>query len=283
MRVSICGCGWLGLPLAKQLVRDGYEVYGSNRDKNRAAQLTEAGIRGIALSLPIKIPEASSDSSSEADGQYCEFFKTNVLVINVPPGRGEGADMAFVEKIKSLSTVARDHGCKRVIFISTTSVYGSVTGEITESTVPRPNTVTGNAHLQIEQWLHEQWGGDAIVLRLAGLIGPGRHPVKFLSGRQALANGSEPVNLVHLDDCIQTIRQIIACWPSQQLLHLAAPSHPTRQSYYTEMAVAAGLPLPEFDSLAVAQGKVVNAEQTLGMLGLTMIHPDLMAMSPELP
>ncbi len=74
MRVSICGCGWLGLPLAKQLVRDGYEVYGSNRDKNRAAQLTEAGIRGIALSLPIEIPEASSDSSSEADGQYCEFF-----------------------------------------------------------------------------------------------------------------------------------------------------------------------------------------------------------------
>ncbi|RWX55390.1 SDR family oxidoreductase [Photobacterium chitinilyticum] len=279
MRVSVCGCGWLGLPLAKQLVRDGYEVYGSNRDKDRAVQLTRAGIRGIALSLPIEIPE----TSSEADGQYCEFFKTDVLVINVPPGREESADMAFVKKIKCLSTLARKHGCKRVIFISTTSVYGSATGEITESTVPRPNTASGRAHLQIEQWLHEQWGRDAVVLRLAGLIGPGRHPVKFLSGRLALANGSEPVNLVHLDDCIQVIRQIIACWPSQQVLHLAAPSHPTRQNYYTEMAIAAGLPLPEFDRSVVAGGKVVNAEQTLGVLGLTMIHPNLMAMSPELP
>ncbi|WP_245823779.1 SDR family oxidoreductase [Photobacterium proteolyticum] len=279
MRVSICGCGWLGLPLAKHLVQIGYETYGSSRDRNRISQLAAAGIHGVELSLPIENPQAESCDGRQ--GQYADFFNTDVLVINVPPGRGEDADAAFVAKIKSLSAAAQAYGCKRIVFISTTSVYGSVAGEITESTAPVPDTASGKAHRLLEQWLHEQWGEEVVVLRLAGLIGPDRHPVKFLSGRTALANGAEPVNLVHLDDCIQAISCAIACWPTQPVLHLAAPSHPSRQAYYTKMAMLAGLPLPDFAPSVVVQGKEINAEQTFAVLGLEVTHPDLMAMSPE--
>lgn len=279
MKVSVCGCGWLGLPLAKQLVLNGYQVYGSSRDQSRAAEIAGSGIHAITLVLPVELQE----NKAGLEHQYSEFFKTDTLVINIPPGRGDGADKNFIAAVKSLSAVAKRYGCKRVIFISATSVYGSVTGEVEEVTAPLPDTASGHAHFQLEQWLHEQWGENVVVLRLAGLIGPGRHPVKYLAGRKALANGSAPVNLVHLDDCIQAIEHIITCWPSQKLLHLSAPAHPSRQTYYTKMALAAGLPVPEFLEPSSGEGKVINAKRTCEILGLTLIYPDLMVLPPELP
>ncbi|MCW8327322.1 SDR family oxidoreductase [Photobacterium sp. SDRW27] len=278
MKVSICGCGWLGLPLAKQLVRNGDSVFGSRREPCEAAKLVDFGIHGVALTLPLYLPDNDDDMTH----LYSEFFDTDVLVINVPPGRGEGADERFIANVQSMSYAAQKYGCRRVIFISTTSVYGDVTGEVEEGTVPRPNTASGHAHWYIEQWLQEQWGADVVILRFAGLIGPGRHPVKFLSGRKGLINGSDPVNLIHLDDCIQAIGQITACWPSTNVLHLSAPSHPTRREYYTAMALTAGLPLPEFTDSPVSNAKVINGQHTCEILDMTLQHPNLMLLAPEL-
>jgi len=278
MKVSICGCGWLGLPLAKQFVRKGYQVFGSRREPCGATKLNDFGIHGMALSLPLCLPDNDDDTTH----QYLEFFNTGVLVINVPPGRGEGADESFIAKIQSLSYAAQIYGCRRVVFISTTSVYGNIEGEVEESTLPMPNTASGHAHLYIEQWLQEQWEENVVVLRLAGLIGSGRHPVKYLSGRKMLANGLAPVNLVHLDDCIQAIDKIIRCWPSQHVLHLSATSHPSRHEYYTAMALEAGLPLPEFTDSSASNAKVINAQRTCEILDLTLRHPNLMTLAPEL-
>ena len=276
MKVSVCGCGWLGLPLAKKLAAKGYEVYGSRRDPAGARSLKVDGIQGIALDLPF----AGEDACRRP---FRAFFHTDILVINVPPGREEHADKRFIDKIQSLSGAAKKYGCRRILFISTTSVYGSAEGEVNEGTLPLPDTASARAHLFLEQWLKEQWRENVVVLRLAGLIGPGRHPVKYLSGRKGMANGNHPVNLIHLDDCIQAIEQIIACWPSQTVLHLSAPSHPSRKSYYAAMASAAGLSLPEFAPSVDGSGKTVNAQRSCELLGLILKHPDLMVLPPELP
>ncbi|WP_299018233.1 NAD-dependent epimerase/dehydratase family protein [uncultured Photobacterium sp.] len=274
MKVSICGCGWLGFPLAKKLVQQGHFVFGSKQNPLKVSHLKEYGIHGVALTLPVELNEVDSDLE--------EFLTADILIINVPPGRGEGADQAFIAKIKSLSYVAKKYGCRKVIFISTTSVYGSVTGVANEETVPVPDTASGHAHLQLEQWLAQEWGRELVVLRLAGLFGPGRHPVRYLAGRSSLANGSDPVNLVHLDDCLCAISQIVANWPSQQVLHLAARSHPSRESYYTAMALWAKLPVPEFSSVSGSGGKVVDASHTCEVLAMAMKYPDLMSVEPEI-
>ncbi|UTV28692.1 NAD-dependent epimerase/dehydratase family protein [Photobacterium atrarenae] len=276
MKISVCGCGWLGLPLARSLVARGYEVYGTQRDPSRAAQLAEFGIRGVPLTLPLPSPQA------ELAPALARLLAAEILVIAVPPGRQEGSDAAFVAKVKSLSQAAQAQGCRRVIFVSTTSVYGDVTGAVDEATQPKPNTASGRAHAELEQWLRRQWQQQLVVLRLSGLIGPGRHPVKYLAGRSGIANGGDPVNLIHLDDCIAAIEAVIGRWPAQPVLHLAAPTHPSRAAYYTQMAQLSGLPLPEFQTITPGGGKWIDARQTCAWLGLTLAHPDLLQLAPEL-
>lgn len=277
MKISICGCGWLGLPLAKYFVSQGYSVCGSTRDHDKAAMLEAEGIRSFTLKLPVILNE-----SGNADSSLSPFFSADLLVVNVPPGRQDGAAQEFIAKIKSLSRAAKHAGCRKLIFVSTTSVYGCVSGVVTEESYPRPDTASGVAHFELEQWLAKEWGDDVRVLRLAGLIGPGRHPVRFLAGREGITNGSDPVNLVHLDDCLEAVKQIAAIWPDKQVMHLAAPSHPTRRDYYTAMALKAGLPQPDFSVSVKGGGKEIDASHTCQLLGMRVKHVDLMQEKPEL-
>jgi len=306
MKVSICGCGWLGLPLAKYLVARGIEVYGSKTRADSASQLLQYGIHGIALTIPFAntVDENAFDDKNKRDHhsarqlskltdlnkstelaeltELTKFFQTDVLVINVPPRRKTMSGNEHVEAIVSLSDTAKQAGCQRVIFVSTTSVYGGLTGEVVETSIPQPDTESGLAHFNIEQRLRKSWGDNLVVLRLAGLIGPDRHPVKFLAGKEGLAGGEEPVNLVHLDDCIQAIDSIIHQQPSLKVLHLAATSHPTRKQYYTAMASKAGLPEPVFTEDSATGGKFINADNSCRVLGIMLQYDDLMGFSPEI-
>ncbi|MGR5141245.1 SDR family oxidoreductase [Photobacterium sp. DNB23_23_1] len=276
-KISICGCGWLGLPLAMHFVSSGVETWGSKQDPEKAKTLAESGIRGVALSLPQSLNEPAILSP-----QIKQFFNTDLLVINVPPGRNEGAADDLITKIKQLSETARALGCQKVLFISTTAVYGACEGVVEEVTEPCPNTLSGKAHLEIEQYLLAEWGREVVVLRLAGLIGPNRHPVRFLSGRQGIENGQDRVNLIHLDDCIAAISQLVHQWSPHQVLHLASSQHPTREEYYSKMAQLAGLPLPVFTASLDRNSKVINAEKTCQWLSIELAHDSLLSAPPEL-
>ncbi|PSW14208.1 protein yeeZ precursor [Photobacterium rosenbergii] len=276
-KVSICGCGWLGLPLAEHLAQLGIETWGSKQAPEQADKLVEQGIHGVALSLPQTLAHPETLTP-----QITQFFDTDLLVINVPPGRHEGAADELVAKVKLLSATTKQFGCGRIVFISTTAVYGDCSGVVDESTVPRPNTPSGKAHYELEQYLLDEWGSEAVVLRLSGLIGPNRHPVRFLSGRQGIENGKDKVNLIHQQDCIAAIVQLVHGWPRERVLHLASPDHPSREVYYRQMAKMAGLPLPEFVDSVERNSKVIDASKTLGWLSLTLRRDQLLKLAPEL-
>lgn len=274
MKVSICGCGWLGLPLALSLKAQAMEVWGSKTTQAGVNTLQQQGIHGCLLNLPLV-----DDVIVRVD----QFLTTDVLIIAIPPGRKDLNSQAHIDKVMSLSVAAQKAGCKRIIFISTTSVYEPLQGDIVETTAVCPNTVSGQLHYALEQQLRQQWQQQLTVLRLSGLIGPLRHPVRFLSGRQQLSAGKQPVNLVHLDDCIRVITAIILQKPTMPIMHLAASTHPSREQYYTEMAIKAQLPPPEFtqDNVGVS-GKKINSNHTLTALGLTVMHDDLLQGVPFL-
>ena len=274
MKVSICGCGWLGLPLALSLKTQAIDVWGSKTTLAGVNKLQQQGINGCLLTLPL---------SGEISMSIDQFLTTDVLIIAIPPGRKQLNPQQHIENVMSLSAAAQRSGCQRVIFISTTSVYDSLEGEVLETTLVCPQSVSGKLHYQLEQLLRQQWQHNLTVLRLSGLFGPLRHPVKFLSGRQTLSAGKQPVNLVHLDDCIRVISAIITQKPLMPIMHLAASSHPSREQYYTEMAIKSQLPLPAFnhDDEGV-NGKKINSNQTLTTLGITLMHDDLLKGVPQL-
>ncbi len=273
MKVSICGCGWLGLPLARHLKKAGFRVQGTKRTEAAAQALCDEGIKGFPLTLPL---------TNEQLPVTNDFFDCDVMVLNVPPGRQTALSMQYASTMLTLCDEAKRRGVQQLIFISTTAVYGDVKGVITEVTTPDPITESGKAHYEIEQGLIVSWGDRVTILRLAGLFGPNRHPVKFLSGREGIQQGGAPVNLIHQHDCIRAITAILTSQPKQNVFHLASSQHPSRSEYYTTMAKKVGLAIPEFSDNEGGSAKKIDASFSCEQLNLVLDQDDLLAIVPEL-
>ncbi|WP_318404298.1 SDR family oxidoreductase [Photobacterium leiognathi] len=270
MQVAICGCGWLGLPLAKALYRQGCNVYGTKTALADAKLLAQWGINGLQMQLPLETNEQMEYLAS--------LLASDVMVINIAAGRQSVDKEQHYQNVMSLSYGAKNAGCKRIIFISTTSVYDGRQGRVVETDDVMPITDSALVHVKIEQALREQWGEQLTILRLSGLIGDDRHPVKFLAGREGIKDGNSPVNLIHLDDCITAICRLVEKKAEMPVLHLAADFHPSRHDYYTQMAKQRSLSLPQFEmDNSDNNGKVIDASATLAWLGISLKHNDLLS------
>ena len=108
MKVSICGCGWLGLPLALSLKSQAIEVWGSKTTVEGANVLQQQGINSCLLTLPL---------IGDIDPTIVQFLTTDVLIIAIPPGRKNLDPQDHIEKVMSLATAAKEAGCQRIILV----------------------------------------------------------------------------------------------------------------------------------------------------------------------
>ena len=231
------GCGWLGLPLAKNLLRSGYEVSGTTTSTTKLKQLEAAGIKGYKIQL----------QENAIDGNITDFLASlDILIINIPPGLRRNSGSNYVSKIKLLLKEIKNSAIKNIVFVSSTSVYGYVTGEITEDTLPKPETESGKQLLQSETLFQKENNLNATIVRFGGLIGGDRHPINQLAGKKGLKNGDALVNLIHLDDCVQMLTIIVQKQYWGTIFNGVYPLHPTKRDYYTKEALKRGLPTPEF-------------------------------------
>ena len=262
-QISILGCGWLGLPLAQHLIEKGYTIKGSTTSPNRIGELESKEIEAFIIEL----------SPDKISGDYEVFLQNSkTLIIDIPPKlRGENP-VSFVEKIKTfIEKAVINSTIENVLFISSTSVYGEETINVTEQTIEKPETLSGKELLETEHFLQQQTTFKTTILRFGGLIGGSRNPAKSLSGKTNIATPNAPINLIHQDDCIGIITSIIEQNYWNQKLNASTPFHPTRKEYYTAKAKQLGLPLPEFEEND-ASGKVIDSSRLIAELGYNFVH-----------
>ncbi len=74
-------------------------------------------------------------------------------------------------------------------------------------------------------------------------------------------------------DCIGIINAILEkeCW--NEIFNGVAPQHPNRKDYYTQMAIALHLPLPEFDESNLSVGKTICSEKVERILSYEFKKP----------
>ncbi|MEP7093570.1 MAG: SDR family oxidoreductase [Flavobacterium sp.] len=263
-QISILGCGWLGLPLAKKLIEEGHSVNGSTTSENKLPIFKDLGINPYLVTL-------ENESVSETINSFLD--KSDVLIIDIPPKlRGSTAsfstplEMTFVKKIENLIPFIEKSTVKKVLFVSSTSVYGNENGTITEETNPNPDTESGRQLLLAEAVLQNNRNFETTILRFGGLIGEDRQPVKFLAGKENLENADAPVNLIHQNDCIGVIQEIINQSKWNEVFNAVAPFHPTREAYYTQKAIDLGLALPKFSSEKSNIEKTISSEKIESIL-----------------
>lgn len=255
-QISILGCGWLGLPLAKRLLEKGNSVKGSTTSENKLPILEKAGINAFLVAL-------ESESVSDSINDF--LSESEILIIDIPP-KLRAVDPSsekkiFVEKIKNLVPFIEKSTVKKVLFVSSTSVYGDENDLVTEETNPNPETESGRQLLLAEAILQKNQNFETTILRFGGLIGEDRHPVKHLSGKDNLENPDAPVNLIHQNDCIGIIEAIINQSKWNEVFNAVAPFHPTREEYYTQKAKEQNLVLPKFSSQKSNIKKVISSEK----------------------
>jgi len=197
-RVLLAGCGDLGRRVAQRLIDRGAAVWALRRHP-----LPEKGaIRWLR-----------GDLSDPASLTGLPAGITRIVFLPAPDARDETAyRTVFVEGLRSLLGALDLAACRRVLFVSSSAVYGEHDGAwVDETTPPDPLSFNGRVLLEAERWLAAQ-ALSTVVLRLAGIYGPGRMQLtERLRGGQVRVPRDVPhwANRIHVDDAADAIVHLL--------------------------------------------------------------------------
>lgn len=257
-KISILGCGWLGLPLAEELLKTGWSVNGSTTSLEKINVLEKIGINPFLVHV----------TADRVDGNIVSLLEgCDYLIIDFPPKLRNNASENFVSKIENLIPYIERSNIRNVIFVSSISVYGEEEVLITEETIPNPKGESGRQLLASEHILMKNESFITTVVRFGGLVGKDRHPVFHLAGKANLENPGAPINLIHLSDCIGILLAILAMKPENGIFNAVTPFHPLRKEYYETKAAQMNLEKPIFVGDDKRFGKIICSEKLQKFLG----------------
>src|SRR5688572_560559 len=165
MRALVIGCGYVGTPLAERLLDLGHEVWGVRRTAQSATELAAHGIK----------PFAGDISQPGALEGLPGAFDWVVNLVSSDKGGPAEYRQVYVEGNRNLIEWARKNTVKKIVYTSSTSVYGQTDGSaVKESSPTEPATETSQLLLQAEKVLLEAPAIPSVVLRVAGIYGPDR-------------------------------------------------------------------------------------------------------------
>jgi nucleoside-diphosphate-sugar epimerase len=232
--ITIVGLGWLGLPLYHRLTNRGFRVGGSKTSIEAVNSLRNGGVEAFWLRLN---PEAEG---SDLD----QWLNCRTLVINIPPTRGVSEiETLYPAQIKQLVALVSPQ--TKIIFVSSTSVFGSVSGVVNDSSTFHPETPSARALVACEEWLSSN-RPESVVVRFAGLYGPDRHPGRFFAGKTDIPEGDAPVNFIHQHDAVRVIEKLVTEGHRALSINACAPEHPTKKEFYAAAALNGGFEVPQF-------------------------------------
>jgi nucleoside-diphosphate-sugar epimerase len=289
--VGIIGCGWLGKALAASLLEQGVSVLATSSQQSNVEQLHGQGIEAQQLLLPSNIKQL---------GQH-DIFTQQCLVIAITPKFRQG-QTDYGIKVEQLVDAAKERGIvQRIILLSSTAVYQGLEGLVDEnsklnlvesssvelSSVELGSMKLGSAksgsvekapilHTAEQAVLNFHRQGN--ILRLAGLVGPERHPGKFLLAKRTLKSSSAPVNLIHQQDAVGLILSLLTSTSPQGIFNGVSDTHVTKAIYYQAAAKSLGLELPTLSNDKVLDStRIVSGAKAKQRLGYSFIYPDLLA------
>ena len=247
----VVGAGWLGNPLANKLANSGWHVLKTSRLKKNEKGWAQFNVEQQVCDINL----------SEAVWFFC-----------IPPGRTPEAQNVYREYLKTSLSVAKTQKAKRFIFCSTTGVYPNKPLSFNENLEIDANTDKQLRLLQNEQIVKER-GLNTVIVRLGGLMGPKRHPGRFLSGKTLSSNANASGNMVHQDDAVNGLLFIAEGDYQQPIINLVAPHHPTKKAFYDKATQLLGVLPVNFEGNE-CEPRIILSEKVRN-LGFEFKHKDL--------
>jgi nucleoside-diphosphate-sugar epimerase len=249
-------------------------VYAVTRNARRAANLQAEGLHPIV-----------ADVTRPASLGRLPAAETVLYAVGFDRQAGGSMREVYVDGLRhALDSLSES--TQRIVYISSTSVYAQGEGVWVDEASPcEPLRENGRIVLAAEAVLRgHRWGARSIVLRLAGIYGPGRIPRRgALAAGEPIAAPSEGyLNLIHVDDAVSIVLAAERCAVPPPRLYTVSDGHPVvRGDYYRELARLIGGPEPTFvapeaDSPAALRAeanKRVSNAKLLAELGVSLAYP----------
>jgi nucleoside-diphosphate-sugar epimerase len=277
--IFIVGCGDIGRRVAGLEMAAGHRVAALARSDEAAGKLAAEGIRAVRGDLDA----ADSLGGLPAAPKTLYYFAP-------PPATGSG-DPRLSALLAALDLAALPG---RLVYISTSGVYGDCRGEwVDEDRPPQPHSDRARRRMDAELRLRafgERHGVPYVILRVPGIYGPGRLPVERIrQGLPVVDERDSPwSNRIHADDLAA------ACFAAARVggsgrAYNVSDGHPTTMAdYFNRVADLFGLPRPPAVSLAEArrvlspsmlsfleESKRLDNRRMREELGVELRYPDL--------
>lgn len=277
-RRLIFGCGYVGLRVAHLWHAQGDEVFAVTRSVDRGAQFAQSGLRPIIADV--------TDENSLAN---LPSVDTVLFAVGYDRSAGIPIEDVYVAGLAKVLDHLPD-SCGRLIYVSSTGVYGDAAGQVVDEQTPcDPQRSGGKACWAAEELLRSdpRWQQKHVSLRLAGIYGPDRIPrAKEIAAQIPIPTpGAGALNLIHVDDAAQTVL-LAAAHPAPKSLYVVSDGRPVeRTEYYAEIARSLNAPPPVYETadpdspaaLRAAANRRMSNRLAVEHLGLQPQYPDYRA------
>lgn len=269
--IAIIGCGYVGSALASALIDAGHDVVATTTSTGRIAELQSLGARAELLDV------------TDVDGLTAVLADRQAVYLTIAPkGRGAEYREVYLAAAQHLAVAVARTRVRRVIYTSSTRVYGQDDGSwVDESSPTQPRDKRGAILLDTENTLLGlgSANGDRVtvsVVRLAGIYGPGREPA---ARARALAGTRQPggeayVNLIHRDDIVSALVALLDR-RHHGVLNLSDDAPELRRTLYDRVVAQSGLSAIVWidDSPSRRRGKRVGNDRIKRLLDWKLAHP----------
>ena len=237
----IVGCGYVGLELGRRLAVSGVEVVGARRGGDPDGVLEAAGVHSVRADITRPADLASLPGRFDA------------VVSAVSSGGGGLAAYreVYVGGARHLVSWALERGVGRLVWISSTSVFGQTDGSwVDEESATEPEEPTARCLVEAETVVaeaHRLGGLPTQIARVAGIYGPGRGHLfsRLVAGTAPPeTDGNRWINMIHRDDVASAIEAILFRGGPGRVYDVVDDQPVLQREFLRFLAESTGLPMP---------------------------------------
>ncbi|NKE10805.1 MULTISPECIES: NAD(P)H-binding protein [Kocuria] len=209
--VLLAGCGDVGMALGERLSQQGWAA---------------SGIRRSVDKLPENITPIPMDLTNPGDQ---DLPKADAVVITLTADGRDVEDYrhTYLGALKGLHQALQASGIPpRVVLVSSTGVLGNSDGTLTEDAEPHPTRDTAKVLLEAEHLAQQLFPG-VIIVRPAGIYGPGRTSLINRVRQGSPMDHARITNRIHRDDLVSVLHEVLEAEQPPSLLH-AVDTEPAR-------------------------------------------------------
>lgn len=277
----VFGAGYVGGAVAREAVRQGLRVTALTRNATRVSALAADGCEVVIDEL----------ASAAWHGKIPGGADFVLDCVSSGGGGAEAYQRSYVEGMQSILGWAKSSGgVGTLLYTSSTSVYPQSggarveedastegAGETSRILIEAENLLRGAAPDAVRRWL---------ILRLAGIYGPGRHHLldQLRDGETEMGGrGEHRLNLIHRDDVVSAVLAAFAASPEEsanEIFNLADNGAASRADVVGWLAAQLGCAAPRFTDSAVVGRRAVTPDRVIvndkikAVLGWRPRYPD---------